>query len=185
MNPEVDRILQTLEQATPEQYAQGEHWYATAHTFATGLADTHGMTLTSAVGVVAALSPGCNWERNLTLAEQFAQTGDAPHPYGHAIRTARLAATGTPFDTLYVKGYKVRSFYRNILNPADPYHVTIDRHAYAITQGRPCTDAERRTLDTLPGYIRVAAHYHEAAAQTGLIPATLQAITWCVWREGH
>lgn len=173
-------LAATLADATRAEQDTGLAWYDTAHTFTIGLADRYDLPLEHAAGIIAALSPGCDWERNLTLADTMAATGDCRHPFGNAIRKARAIWTGAlPSETL--GGDKVRNFFCNILAPGCIGPVTIDRHAVSVLVGHKVEG-----LPSRKGYYeRCAKVYREAAAQAGLAPHQVQAISWLAWRRNN
>lgn len=185
----VVNILDTYTAATiADPHADSRpNWYALQRDEIERLAFDHGVSIRTAVGIVASLSPGCEWQRNLDLADRMLHSGDCSHPYGDAIRKARaIRDGGDPSDVL--RGRKVRSFYRNLLYPNRPGPVTIDRHAFDIAlcgpnpevrkRGKGPSVADRKILDRPGGYQLVAACYRTAARRLGLDPHTLQAITW-------
>ena len=173
--------------STPEQRSEGSTWYRDAHDLAGG--DPLG------VGMLAALSPGTSWERNLQHVDDMHQYGDTNHSYGDAITKAKRILHGeAPEDVL--GGRKVRSFYANCLRPDRHGPVTIDRHAASVALlglsadkgGRRTATLSDRDLKSLqrPGaYILIAACYRRVAAALPVpIPAhELQAITWLFWRD--
>lgn len=168
--------------ASVDATRSGIDWYSAGHTFAIGMAARYELTVRQACGVIAALSPSTDWDKNLVLADVMARTGDCKHPYGDAIRKARRILNGEdPSEAL--GGNKVRSFFDNLLTPATSVEVTIDRHAHDIAAGRVTDDAERKVLERKGGYERIASCYRRAAARLGMAPCALQAITWVTWRE--
>lgn len=183
----LERIRAVYGQATDQEVRAGLLWYECARMEAETLAQAHGVTVRTAVGIVAALSPGCPWDRNIPLAATMLATGDCAHPYGDAIRKARRILNGED-PTHVLKGRKVRSFYHNILYPATSQAVTIDRHALAIVtateQGkRGASVIDYKWLKRPGAYQMVAACYRTVARELDMLPSELQAITWLVWRR--
>ena len=188
------RIVACYRRASADAHAYGDEWYSAAFTFSTGLSERYGITVRQAVGVVAALSPSCAWDRNMLLADELLRTGDCSHMYGDAIRKARRIAAGEdPLDVL--GGDKVRSFFHNILEWQTSEHVTVDRHAFDIAMGRETSDRERKVLETggrrvadvcgehtTGSYQLLADAYRSAARILGVRPHQVQAVTWCQWR---
>ena len=179
-------IRETYALATQEQRQAGATWYNEANDAADG--DTYN------VGVLAALSPGTSWERNVTLLDIMLKTGDAPHAYGDSIRKARAIWEGADPNTT-LGGRKVRSFYANCLRPTRPGAVTIDRHAASIALLGPSaqrlrrsatlSDSDLKILTRVGTYTMIAACYRGVARELGLLPHQLQAVTWLVWRESY
>lgn len=187
-------VLNVYRRAGDEAHTYGDEWYQTAHTFGVGLAERYDLTVRNAIGVIAALSPSCGWERNLMLADMMVRTGDCTHMYGNAIEKARSILDGAdPLDIL--GGDKVRSFFDNILNPVDSLAVTIDRHAFDAAVARIGNDKSRKVLahggrmipdvqgERVTGVYRTLADaYRSAARIVGGRPHEVQAVVWCQWR---
>lgn len=181
----VDAICSTFDAATDAQWAEGYHWYPTAHAAAVDLADLHNVPTRTAVGVIAALSPQTGWEANLELAADLFAFGTCGH-YRDALTKAQAIAADPARDPLDILGGpKVRSFYRNILEPDRPGPVTVDRHACAIAAGTDTSTYLRtqpKTLERKAVYRLVSGLYRSAAREYGLHPHTLQATTWVTHR---
>lgn len=183
-----ERIMDVHALSTDEERAAGATWYEDARAHADRLARKHGVTLRQAVGIIAALSPGCSWDRNLVLAEHMLITADCSHPYGDAISKARRILQGED-PNLVLGGRKVRSFYRNILYPALPGPVTIDRHAMAICvateQGkRGGSIIDPKELEGWGTYQLYALAYRIAARKLRYAtPHQCQAVCWLTWRR--
>lgn len=178
-------LTATLSRATPQQYAAGVSWYATAAEHAATLADEYHTSDATAAGVIAALSPQTPFTLNIQYAGDALAAGtadDVPH-FGDAVRKANAILAGAdPADVL--RGRKVRSFYANILQPYRPGPVTIDRHAVSILHGVPLYGPAARV--ERPGhYHAAAATYRHAARHAGILPHECQAIAWIVWRDTH
>lgn len=186
------RIVRLYREASDESLRYGVSWYWQAHGAAGILSRRFGVSREVATGVLAALSPSCHWSRNKSLAWEMLSTGNCGHMYGDAIRKARRIIDGEdPLDVL--GGDKVRSFYRNILDPWGSDDVTVDRHAFDIAAGRVTDDLARKALETggrkgnrdgqAGNYVRVADCYRRAADILGVSPHMVQAVTWCEWRD--
>jgi len=179
-------IASVLAQATDCERSEGLRWYQDAHD--KSIADVSNDPVVAA-GVVAALSPGLRWERNIPAAARVAARPEKPDLMGLGVRwwdgvrkAVRILAGESPETVL--RGNKVRAFYRCILNPCDDFAVCVDGHAYSIWHGK------RTTLDETPNltderYETIAAAYRKVAKEVGLLPMQVQAITWVVWRRLH
>ncbi len=173
-------ILETYRSATPDQYAAGVDWYPHARRIAGELAEETGVTLETAAGVLAALSPQNAWEKNVRDAREACRAGTAKGLHtGAQTRKADDILSGLhPVDVL--RGTKETSFFHNIVNPTGADHVTIDRHAHDIAVGRRFGDADRG-LSSARRYANLALAYRRAAAVLGEAPVTVQAVTWNAW----
>lgn len=179
-----DNITSALGLASDVDVAEGSAWYEAAHTFASGLATDYRIPLSAACGVIAALSPGCEWGRNLRLAEQLVSTGNCAHPYGGPINQARKALSGVNFHDI-PKGpaRKTRAFYECILSPKDAYEVCIDRHALSVAFGLRLSEKELKWLQKPGAYDLATSAYRSVALDVGLAANVVQAVTWCYWRR--
>lgn len=174
----VDNILSVYRAARPEQLAAGMSWYPDAHTFA--LAISNG-DLHKGAGVVAALSPQMPWSRNMTYAARAFVDGFASGNTGANNEKAnRILQGALPLDVL--GGNKVRAFFANIVDPTGT-EVTIDRHAFDIALGMQTESKVKGKLGNKGVYDDFADTYRQTAKLIGIPVATLQAITWIVWRE--
>jgi hypothetical protein len=190
-------ILRVYHRASAFEIDAGLRWYFTAHEEAKRLGNRisslpgtihpilNERTLRGAA-IIAAVSPGLRWERNIEAAERIID-GIGLEGLGvrwyDGVKKAQAILSGQPIDEV-LKGNKVRSFFANIAKPDNDKAVTIDGHAYAIWS------AERKTLDETPGlsdslYERIASDYRYAAEQVCVLPHQLQAITWTTWRRLH
>lgn len=183
----VDAILDVISRADGRTIAAGVSWYQEAHERARELAGAYGVSVESAAGIIAALSPQTSWALNLQLAGDYlasyrdARTDLFTGHTGDAIGKAWKIASGQrPFAIL--GGRKVRSFYANISAPDRPGPVTCDRHALAVLLRRPTTFRDRQ-LERPGVYQQCAAAYRSAARLLSLHPHETQAIAWCQWRH--
>lgn len=175
-----NNLRAVLADATQAEQDTGEAWYDVAHSFCVGLGERYALGTVSAAGILAALSPGCEWERNLALAERMASAGDCKHPFGNAIHKARAIWTGN-LPSRVLGGPKVRSFFCNILRPDLAGPVTIDRHAVSALVGHKVEGIPERK-----GYYeRCAEVFRTVAAERGELPHVTQAVAWLAWRRLH
>lgn len=185
----VDGIEAVLKQAQPADWHAGSTWYHEAHEHAQRLAGMLGVDTAWGAYAIAALSPRTSWAENLraayTIARHVLHGGtladlDAVPPLRitHVNRAKAWAILTTGDLTALGNGQKTRAFADNILNPTTSQAVTIDSWAYRIAAGM--IGKSRVVEETLRGklYDAVAEAYVTAAADYGLLPLELQAITW-------
>jgi hypothetical protein len=177
----VKHILAHYEASNAQEKQYGKHWYEAAHTFALGLAHKYSLTLKQSAGIIAALSPQTSWARNMTMAEEMAQTGKT-RGLGVSIQKAQDIRNGKDPDDV-VTANKTNSFYHNILDPKNDDHVTIDRHAVALAIG-PSSRYDIGSLDNVGHYQAFVDAYKEAAQQMGMRPHEMQSTTWLHYRDG-
>lgn len=190
-------ILTTYNLATKVDHNYGMHWYAIARDEALTIAEKYDVGVDKVVGVIAAISPGLNWGRNLIEAAEVVRafaTGQ-PTPMvgvygkGNVAKAVRILKGENAMDVFPVKtSPKVRSFYDNILYPRSGSEVCIDRHAKALAYNYGSERAGRASDDKLSAvrpreYQYLAWHYRVLAGRLGLIPSQLQAICWVTWKR--
>jgi len=161
-------ILKIWNEANEGQMQDGVSWYTTVHHVAARLDPED---ILRAAGVISALSPRMEWNRNMFLAERTYAEGKA---YG--CLTANSAKANAIYNGADVvstlKAPKTVAFALTIANPEDDRLVVVDRHAVSV-------------LNRKGGYDWYADAYREAAATLGVLPSTAQAATWTVWRENY
>lgn len=176
-------ILATYRKASDAQRADGMAWYVEAHALAVTLARSADHDVLRAAGVISALSPQMDWNRNQTLAiRTYAEGGIASGCLGVSVRKADAIYNGADVvETL--KAPKTTAFALVIADPTNTHDVVIDRHAMSVAHGRQTTDAEMAALGRKGQYEAYATAYRKAAAEVGITPSQMQAVTWVVWRE--
>lgn len=186
LNRYVANIVSTYEAATDDQLARGRAWYRTAHQVAILMAEgddeaTDEERAIRGAGVIAALSPQKAWYLNKRIAEESFRTGEAQGNVGNAVRKAEQIMLGAnPLDVLPADS-KTWNFYRCIVDPEDEEAVVIDRHAHDVAVGEVYGSRDRRINKSR--YAVLALAYRLAAYQLGILPQTLQAVTWVVQVE--
>jgi len=189
-------ILGTYFLASPDEHEHGMRWYDRANDQAIKLAASAGIAVSTAAGVIAALSPNNAWDRNLidayNIVRSYVEHGrdDATlvkvGTYGlNKDKAIRILDGTDPWDA--IGGLKVRSFFRLILDPlADD--VCIDGHAYSIWKGERVATSKVPKI-TAKLYAQIQQDYRECASIVSGIkgqkvtPSQLQAITWTVHRN--
>lgn len=189
LDPHVLRRLRVVyHSATPEQHGYGMQWYTIARDVGRELAEEFGTSLSVALGVIAALSPGNPWDRNLGDA----RLALSAHAWGRAVpaklgvygrlnieKCERILGGEPPLEVL--GGDKVTSFYRNLMGIEDGA-VTVDRHAKGAAKG--VRGDKETTVSSPKEYRDLAEHYRRVAGEVGIAPSQLQAVVWVVWRDG-
>lgn len=167
------RILRAHANATPADLVAGIAWYDRARDAAAAILPDDP---NRAAGVIAALSPRCQWATNVAWAARMidaAQAGEACPPRVHTTTQRRIAwaiANGAdPLDVL--SGPKVRRFYLNIIG--DHNVVTVDVWAARAAEGHSNPAAPRGGR-----YDAIERAYQNAARVVGMTPRDLQAAVW-------
>lgn len=167
-----------------ESQKEGADWYPQAKAFCHDLANRYGMPLETVAGILSALSPGTNWDRNKLETEWLIRLHKGEKvakfkftTYGaNVIKGEKIAAGLSPYEAFKERtGPKTFHFFHCILGSAE--HICIDRHAYAIATGEAYKGL------TPKQYREVADHYRRAAKRLGITPSTLQAVLWVDYRN--
>lgn len=166
----------------------GANWYHEARLYCQTLADSHSLPLKVVVGVLSALSPATDWERNKLETLWLIQTYKGQKvakfkftTYGQNVVKAQNIISGKidPDKAFNEKtGAKTYHFYKAILEPDSPDWIVIDRHAYAIATGKTYSAGLRGKQ-----YRLIANRYRAAAKRIGVTPSSLQAVLWVDYRN--
>lgn len=180
--------------ASDTEKIDGGNWYKEANTYAHHLSEMFGIDSPCKVaGIISALSPATNWDRNKVDAHNFialAINDDAMSgkygTYKNNVRKAleifnleRPTKASVGAILRGKTGYKTESFFYNIYD-LDSSEVTIDRHAIKgannVYEGGSVALTEKRYRDSEKAYQKVAKKYN-------LKPYQVQAIVWVTYRR--
>jgi hypothetical protein len=187
------QLEKLLTRVVPSEVRQGIDWYPSAHAVAVRIGQTYYVETPRVCAVIAALSPGCPWERNIEDTETLISAWRKREPiplvgvYGRRNRDKAIAAleaeTFSP-DSVFnpTTGPKVWNFYACINDPATTEHIVIDRHAKCAALGIT-VDRDSAGIVTRAEYKHLASSYRNVAANSGFTPAETQAIIWVHWRN--
>lgn len=192
-------ILKLWQSAAEEDHCEGMLWYARANRRAQELSERFGIELWQSAGVIAALSPGCEWGRNLIDASRLMEAfvsgkrgRDLPivgaYGWANIEKAERILKGENPLIVMPETAKKTRNFFGNILFPESPASITIDRHAKAVAENLPPSRkgyASEEALATvrLNEYEYIAWHYRRISERLGILPNQLQAVLWCAWKH--
>ena len=168
-------------------------WYQEANDFGDEVSMMfEGVSKRQVLGIISALSPLKEWNKNKELAVDLISTGTCGHMKRN-VQKARdiLAIKGSSFrdgDAMVLdfkirkilNGEKTKAFYSNMTYPKGK-GVTIDRHAIAIAIGRTATEKEQAI--SKPVYTFLENCYIMTSETLGLAPLHLQSITWQAWKR--
>lgn len=192
----ITNITRVFEQADAFELNAGREYYQKTHDLIYTRAVRFSFAPEVCFGVFAAMSPNNDEAGNyrdmdslLTVVgrqgqyESFNVSTWGPNK----LKAWRIARYGeSPLSVL--GGAKVRSFYRNMRDPADKRVVTIDGHCYNIWHGKrvplrrkPGTPAPEEKAS----YQEVANGFRAVAKQAGVLPCQLQATVWMTWKRIH
>ena len=179
-----NNIIKTYNQ---KNEAELNDWYQEANDFGGEVAEMFKqVSKRQVLGIVSALSPLKEWNKNKELAVDLILTGTCGH-MGRNIQKARdiLALNDDiHLDDNILKvlnGEKTKAFYYNMAYPKRKTGVTVDRHAIAIAIGRTATDKEQAISKDV--YTFIEKCYIMTAETLNLAPLHLQSITWQTWKR--
>lgn len=169
------RILRVFDSATASDFEAGARWYDDARELAVSLSAHTGGDVERSAAVIAALSPRTPWARNVAAATALLAAGEViPGVLGRNLATAQQArATGIAA----LGGPKTRRFAANI--SGDDHAVTVDVWAARVA------GISEKALQRKGVYDAVERAYRKAAYARGVTPATMQATTWVIQRNGR
>lgn len=186
----INNISEFLSCATKQQFSTGVNWYNVAAGAGAELAETYNVSIETAVGVIAALSPNNEWKANVKDANTVLKAAkDGLDDNDIKVSTynrnkdkaMRIAYGEVSLDVL--KGEKVTSFYTNILAA---YYGTLDEEVtvdmWALRAACGVFDARKVAISDNV-YARAREAYQILAGKLGLAAKQLQAIVWVVIRD--
>jgi hypothetical protein len=177
----VARILRSWDKANSSDIEAGARWYDEAGQLASDFATVSGHGRDVCAAVIAHLSPRQSWARNILAARALLVDGEVlPGVMSRETNRAWGAINDgydDIFDSFSPDAHKTRAFCANILG--DREAVTVDVWACKVAG---ITDLE---LGRVGVYDAVAHAYRLAARRRGVDPATMQATTWIVARNGR
>lgn len=186
----LDSIRRTLERVDDVDRSEGAVAYARYNQMLGRVGGALGFGLSATVATFVALSPNNDYMANLrsmvTLLDGrrrgLGLEDLTVSTYRACAARAWRVLDGEDFLS-FTKGPKTRNFYLNILDPADPYPITIDGHMMSIWVGERLT-MKQAVMKRL-NYDRLADGYREVAAEVGWAANVLQATLWFTWKRIH
>src|ERR1041385_7693911 len=114
MSATADALVARYREADEDTRQLGAEWYPLARRIARRMARKHGVTLATAAGVIAAVSPRMRWQSNLDGADALLGRQPVVGVFQRNLDKARRFIAGErPLDVL--GGDKVRAFYGAIM----------------------------------------------------------------------
>ena len=193
-----NNIIKTYRQKTKSEL---NDWYQEAHDFGIEVSEMFdNVSKRQVLGIISALSPLKEWNKNKELAVDLILTGNAGHMKRNvqkardilALKTAGIHCNHDEFlgynDAITIdfkirqilNGKKTKKFYTNMAYPRGT-GVTVDRHAIAIAIGRTATNKEQAISKEV--YTFIEKCYIMVAETLNLDPLHLQSITWQTWKR--
>lgn len=175
----VRRILRTFDRAAASDIEAGARWYDEAGEHAVAIGAILGSRELGAA-ILSHLSPRTSWARNVAGAYALAHDVDGDRVGCIGSNWDRAVASlsfDDPEGSFGVGAAKTRRFYLNILG--DREAVTVDVWAARVA------GIDEDALKRVGVYDAVEHAYRLAARRRGVDPATMQATTWIVARNGR
>lgn len=164
------RLLAVWLATTREARTEGRRWYARARRYAKRLAKLHGVTTSTAAGVISALSPRLQWLVNTRAAHKLLDGQDVPGVFmQNLVKAQRILAGERPLSVL--SGPKTRAFYRAIMG-----------HDDAVVDVWVARAAGVQDAPTEREYEAVSKALRMAAATVRVPTPTFQATVWVAVR---
>ena len=185
-----NNIIKTYNKKTESEL---NDWYQEAHDFGIEVSGMFkDVSKRQVLGIISALSPLKEWNKNKELAVDLILTGNAGHMKRN-VQKARDILALNDYDYNYndsmvldfkireiLNGEKTKAFYTNMAYPKGK-GVTVDRHAIAIAIGRTATNKEQAISKDV--YTFIEKCYIMTSETLGLAPLHLQSITWQTWKR--
>jgi hypothetical protein len=173
------RIKREIDKIDPWNYDNGLTWYHEAHDEAVTLGADFSIGTERAAAIIAVLSPGTSWERNLKDARLVCEQGEyatvTTYPANKA-KALKILSSSVWFEQ--VRGNKVRSFFDNIIAPDTSQAVTLDRHMLRFICKTWDDKCLNRIFSSKRNYQAIAERIRRRAKKIGIRPCQLQAALW-------
>ncbi|WP_043540967.1 DUF7178 family protein [Salinispora pacifica] len=178
-----DRIVAVWDRASDSERDAGARWYDEAARVVDDLAAQTGRSREHVAAVVSHLSPRTTWARTVAGATALLMGGVPVACIGANVKRASCALeSDDPLGTL--AGPKVRRFALNILG--DRGAVTVDVWAVRVAFGGRFARTDHERLVSRVGVYEALEHaYRTSARRARCDPATIQATSWIVARNGR
>lgn len=169
----MENIVNTFDDATPEEKRQGKTWYKEAHDYCVALSKEFGIDLRIVIGIMAALSPRREWTLNKRQTRFYLEGKRNLHTRIQMSKCNRIYA-GSDIE-LVLGGLKTINFYRNILNPKDFDPCTIDLWMLRLYPSVISLTPKK--------YESIKKDFNEVAKLKGTITNRVQATCWISMRN--
>lgn len=194
-------IVKMYNKATKQEFLNGLDWYPDTHNMARDLeSDTHYQISTeSIVGVIAALSPNNDWEKNKkdaisvlnhTLKGNYDLDDIKVSTYDSNKDKAKKIINGSDIETTLKpnknSGMKTLNFFKCIMG--DTNAVCVDGHAFHIASNRvnpldKVPSLSEKNYNIIANEYKLATKLINKKYNLNLIPSQVQAITWVTYKR--
>ena len=177
---------EVLKYAKAREKKEGLEWYVIAHKRVHDIAIRSDLAPEKVAGIIAVLSPSVEWNGNVEDAENFIRSKGRARirTYGANVRTARRIFKSKSLSEILsiienLQGFKVKSFFDNLINPLTSTSITVDTHLVRAWHGSPFLTKKqvaagfRRVI-----YSAIAADVLTLAVRHQIRPLEMQAVLW-------
>lgn len=175
-------FLNIYNEATKKEIRAGINWYSRARKEAKSIAKATNVPFIKVCGIISALSPFCDWNRNIEDAFNVCQDlrDYKPCTFSNQVKKAweiyDISDTKEEIEKV-LNGNKTKAFFNNLYR-ADNESVTIDRHIVGILIDNPT----KYNL-TPKRYRVISSEIKELSSALGHKPLQLQAILWVTYKR--
>ena len=196
-------LMEWYMNSSEEQKEYGSTFYYNAHLIATDIGEQLDYTGYDATNIgsaiLATLSPRTDWDKNVEYAYEYVNTGWVRNQtVANNSKCMLLSQKYDPMQVLGRSSYKVKPFYKAILNPDQDNEVTdligfrtpvklavIDRHMGGAYFNRPLKEYQRYYLGNWRVTRRISTATFRVARELGVPVNTVQAVVWTVFRDKY
>ena len=195
-------ILEWYMSSSEANKEYGSNFYYNAHQIATDVGEQLGFIGYDATNIgsaiLATLSPRTDWDKNVEYAYEYVNKGWVNKQTEiNNLKCDLLVAGKDPMTVLGRHSYKVKPFYKAILNPDGENEVynlvgfnrkpvklaVVDRHAGGAYFNKPLKEFQRYYLGLWQVTKRVSNGYFRVAKEVGLPVNIVQGVVWAEFRS--
>lgn len=182
----IENLARYLDDATPEDFAEGRLAYSRYHALMHELSERYGFPVANITAAFVSLSPNNDYIGNLRSLLSLLEGVRARRGFNEIVVSTYRHAGERAYDFLdgrvpflsSGRGLKISSFCRNILDPSDPFPITVDGHISAAWRGDNRMTMKEAIVRRVSDYNAVAGALRTLAEERGLIGNQAQAIVW-------
>jgi hypothetical protein len=180
----VKNIINIYNAATEEERDFFHNWYNNAQQTCINLANEYSVDPQLVYAIVAVLSPGNRFNRNIVAAENLLRNelfGEQNPVSTNNRRNAEKAAQIFRTKSLeFVTGPKVSVFFKSLMTPKEfKERLVLDGHAVSMWIGEKLPVKKIK----IPNREQILTDFQSAADCLGIAVQELQAVTWFVWKN--
>lgn len=192
-------LLRVFDAADKEDIEAAKHMWFELNRLVVKIAKNYEYTPATGAAVLAALSPNSSYPGSMHAADRLL------HDTNRLLCAARSSASLGSFKVSTASHNKLKAWciaggashavlntvprtknlFRNVLDPNDPFPVTVDCHVYSAWRGVNVPLNSSAQLNSTRLYCTVAGCIREVGWKKGVTPNVVQGIVWRTWRKMH